>query len=266
MAKRLWQPFYETLNQIKNFNIEHQSLPVFADTAVTEFKQLNTGLSSLIQANLIAYQKQQEFIENAAHELQNPLAVFQSKLDLLVQEPTLLKGQVVIISSLYESASRLSRINKNLLLLAKLDNKHFIERQEVEAGEMLKEVLPNFTELAELKGLFLNMDLPVQPIWVQGHKGLLELMVNNLILNAIRHNIPAGNIGLKLTGKRFTIANTGEGVALSSALLYKRFAKTSFSTQGTGLGLAIVHQICQLHGWQITYQFTDQQHQFSVIF
>ncbi|QNF31206.1 HAMP domain-containing histidine kinase (plasmid) [Adhaeribacter swui] len=266
VSKRLWKPFYDTLHQIEKFNIEQPALPVFPDTAIMEFKQLNTGLISLINANLKAYQRQKEFTENAAHELQTPLAVFQSKLDLLLQHPSLLEEQAAIIASLYETASRLSRINKNLLLLAKLGSRQFYERQAVEVGTIITEVLPYFTEQAQQKNLHIQTHLPDQPVWVQAHKGLLEIMIHNLFLNAIRHNVASGSISLHLIQKQLTINNTGETIPLEEELLFERFAKTSSHVQSSGLGLAIVHQICQLHGWQVMYQFPNQQHQFTVNF
>ena len=266
ISKKLWRPFYDTLHQIKKFNIEQQSVPAFSDTSINEFKQLNTGLISLINANLISYQRQKEFTENAAHELQTPLAVFQSKLDLLLQLPSLSEEQAAIIASLYETASRLSRINKNLLLLTKLGSRQFHERQAAEVGLIITEVLPYFAEQAQQKGLHIQTHLPDQPVWVQAHKGLLEIMIHNLFLNAIRHNIPSGQINMHLVEKQLTITNTGEAIPLEEELLFKRFAKTSGHVQSSGLGLAIVHQICQLHGWQVTYRFLHQQHQFTVNF
>jgi len=266
ISKRLWHPFYDTLAKIQKFNLEQQSVPVFHNTAINEFKALNAGLMKLINANLKVYQSQKEFTENAAHELQTPLAVFQSKLDLLLQHASLEEEQADIIISLYETASRLSRINKNLLLLAKLGNTQFQNRQDVDVRATIEEILPYFTEQAQQKDLKISACLTDQPLWVQANKGLLEIMVNNLFLNAVRHNVISGTISILIETNTLTFTNTGQTTPLREGLLYKRFAATSGHTQSSGLGLAIVYQICQLHNWQISYQFINQQHQFSITF
>ena len=101
LSKRLWWPFNETLAKIQNFNLEKGNVPQFATTDTTEFVQLNSILKNLILSNLSAYKKQKELIENASHELQTPLAVFKSQLDMLLQQPRLTQQQMDIIQSLY---------------------------------------------------------------------------------------------------------------------------------------------------------------------
>lgn len=144
ISNKLWQPFFDTLQKIEQFNIEQNLLPVFIATPIKEFTQLNKGLTKLIKDNLKAFQSQKEFTENAAHELQTPLAVFQSKLDMLLQEPSLNQNQAAILQSLYEAASRLSRLNKNLLLLAKIENNQYTIWEEVEVTGLLNGYSPLF--------------------------------------------------------------------------------------------------------------------------
>jgi signal transduction histidine kinase len=122
ISRKLWSPFYSTLQQIKSFNLEKGNIPVFEKTDIKEFSQLNDILEVLIKDNLKTYTQQREFIENASHELQTPLSIFQSQLDILLQQPELTEKQVEIMQSLYSVSSRMTRLNKNLLLLAKIDN------------------------------------------------------------------------------------------------------------------------------------------------
>ncbi|MFZ6023849.1 MAG: sensor histidine kinase [Bacteroidota bacterium] len=264
ISNRLWRSFYDTLDKIQRFNIEHHTLPVFTSTSITEFRQLNKGLNKLIKENLKAYQTQKEFTENAAHELQTPLAVFQSKLDMLLQEPSLNENQAEILLSLYEAASRLSRVNKNLLLLAKIENNQFTEVEPVDIGRLINEVLPYFSQQALSRNLSIETEITKPPV-IKANNSLIEIMISNLILNAISHNSMNGRITIKVNAKEITICNTSDQSALHGDSLFKRFAKFSKSTSSSGLGLSIVKQICQRYCCQIQYHYSNGYHCFTVV-
>lgn len=142
ISKRLWTPFDDTLKQIESFTLEDEALPLFADSNVKEFTRLNTVLIRLMKNNLKSYKTRKEFTENASHELQTPLAVFQSKLDILIQDPDMTEAQAKIVQNLYEVSNRLSRLSRNLLLLAKIDNRQYKQMEQIDVVATLKEVVP----------------------------------------------------------------------------------------------------------------------------
>ncbi|WP_407478568.1 sensor histidine kinase [Elizabethkingia meningoseptica] len=265
VSNRLWKPFYATLRQIEQFNIELNKLPQFPDTKIKEFNQLNNRLTTLIQQSVQSYITQKKFTQNASHELQTPLAVLQSKLDLLLQDNSLQKGQLQILHSLYESVSRLTRINKNLLLLAKIENNQFAEFSSFTVNDIVSEVIPYFTEQADSKKLTIETTFK-NIISLKANKILTELLINNLFLNAIRHNIEKEKITLTLDTGRFIIANTGIDQALDAETIFERFKKNSTDTRSSGLGLSIVKEICDLNNWTISYTFKDSTHIFTVRF
>jgi signal transduction histidine kinase len=94
----LWKPFYETLQQIEQFEVDKSIQPKLASTDIEEFKRLNNSIENLIHKNTSIYKSQKEFIENAAHELQTPLAVFQAKIDTLIQSAEFTNQQNGILS------------------------------------------------------------------------------------------------------------------------------------------------------------------------
>lgn len=265
ISSRLWKPFYNTLEKVKQFNIEQHNQPQFATTKIREFDELNTSLNKLIQSNLQSYISQKTFTQNAAHELQTPLAIFNSKLDLLLQDKSLTEPQSKILESLYTAASRLFRINKNLLLLAKIENNQFAGVTTFTLNGLVKEVLPYFTEQAEQKSLVIEQ-VNQNEIVLQANQGLAEIMVNNLLLNAIRHNIDKGDIEISLKEQQLVISNTGLQQPLDAEKLFKRFGKSSTDAHSSGLGLSIVKEICGRYDWQVQYQFNKNRHIFSVTF
>jgi signal transduction histidine kinase len=264
--KRLWNPFFQTISQIEQFNIKSSEAPLFSETNIKEFIQLNKALEKLAENNRNAYKIQKEFTENASHEMQTPLAVFQSRLDMLIQQPDLTEGQLSIIQSLYDTTSRLSRMNKNLLLLAKMDNLQFAEIQTINVTGVINESLSLLTEQAGSKNIHIESSISPDFIQIQANKTLLESLVNNLITNAIRHNIVNGRIIIAFEGKRLSVANTGVNYPLDEKMLFRRFGRMSEKTKGSGLGLAIVQQICLLNNWQIKYSFNYGMHRFAVTF
>ena len=265
ISNLLWKPFYDTLEKVKQFNIEQQRQPQFIASKIREFEELNSSVQKLIQSNLQSYASQKTFTQNAAHELQTPLAIFNSKLDLLLQDKSLTEPQSKILESLYTAASRLSRINKNLLLLAKIENNQFAEVTTFTLNSLVIEVLPYFTEQAEQKSLTIEQ-INLNEIVLQANQGLAEIMVNNLLLNAIRHNIDQGDIEISLKDQQLVISNTGLPQALEDKNLFKRFGKNSAEAHSSGLGLAIVKEICDRYGWQVHYQFIENRHFFSISF
>ncbi|OQP60192.1 hypothetical protein A3860_34500 [Niastella vici] len=265
ISNRLWKPFYDTLEKVKQFNLEQHNQPQFTVTKIKEFDQLNASLDKLIRSNLRSYTSQKKFTQNAAHELQTPLAVFQSKLDLLLQDKSLTQAQSVILQSLYEAASRLSRINKNLLLLAKIENNQFTEVSSFRLNELIEQSVPYFTEQATPKELVIEQSIQ-SDIALQANQGLAEIMLNNLLLNAIRHNIEKGIIEIRVQDRMLEVSNTGGSHALDAGGLFKRFGNSQTDAHNSGLGLAIVKEICDRYGWVVHYRFVLDRHVFSVKF
>lgn len=265
VSSRLWKPFYQSLSLIQQFNIEKLRTPEFTATKTKEFQELNEALENLIAQNIKAFQAQKEFTENAAHELQTPLAVFHSKLDMLLQDTSLTEKQATIIQQLYEAISKLSRLNKNLLLLAKIENNQFTEKEKISIANLVNEVLPYFAEQAEEKQIHIKSDIQ-QDIHIEAVAGLTEILVNNLLLNAISHNIHNGSIHIQIRDNVLSISNTGSDESLQAAKLFKRFSKGSANPESNGLGLAIVRKIADVNGWTVNYTYCEKYHTFSVKF
>lgn len=264
ISKRLWIPFDNTLQCIERFTLEGETPPRFLSSRIKEFERLNVSLTRLIDNNLKSYKTQKEFTENASHELQTPLAVFRSKLDLLLQQPDLTEEQAKIVASLYEVSSRLSRLNKSLLLLAKIENRQYKQEKQIDIAETLREILPLLEKLTE--DITVIPEISSSPVIIPANNILLESMINNLIINAVRHNMPKGEIRIFLEKKQLTVSNTSAEKELNADLLFQRFYRPSEKVRGNGLGLAIVKAICDYHGWKIAYEYKTNIHYFIVNF
>jgi signal transduction histidine kinase len=265
LSINLWKPFYETLNQIENFEIDKSNHPKFTETNIEEFNRLNNSIEKLITKNTSIYHSQREFIENAAHELQTPLAVFQAKIDTLIQNADFTQEQYKMLSSLNDSVSRLNRLNKNLLLLSKMENDIYNENQTVNLKEAIEKHFDFFAEQAKAKNLFIKTAIN-EAVTVKSNPVLAEILISNLFLNAIRHNVSNGQVLVTLSNNSLKFSNTGQSQTLVADKLFNRFSKSNPSEQGNGLGLAIIKKIADLNNWKISYSFANNFHSFSVAF
>ena len=264
LSKSVWKPFRNTLDKLKTFNLNQQNKIEFGETDIKEFDELNQSLTKLIDQNISVYKTQKEFTENASHELQTPLAILKNKLDILLQNQDLTEKQYQIAEEMNKALTRSSRINRNLLLLAKIDNSQFDNSELIRFDELLNQSVEILQEHFEQKNITVKSEISSN-VEVKGNSSLLEVLINNLILNAIRHTPSDGLINIRLTNSVFEVSNSGTE-KLNEDLLFKRFSKLSTDNRGSGLGLAIIKQICRLQNWNINYRFENNLHLFSIDF
>lgn len=264
ISRKLWTPFDDTLKKIERFNLEGGVLPQFSESNIKEFKRLNNSLTHLIENNLKSYRLQKEFTENASHELQTPLAVIQSKLDMLLQLPELNEKQSEIVQSLYTVSKRMSHLNKNLLLLSKIDNNQYEEKESVNVTTTVDNVLQTLSAMTA--SLRMEKRYEEKELCVHANRFLLESLINNLIVNAIRHNIPDGEISVSVSPDRLIVSNSSNEKPMNENILYKRFQSKAGKQESNGLGLSIVKSICDYHHWRINYRHENNKHVFIVSF
>jgi two-component system sensor histidine kinase ArlS len=262
---KLWKPFYEILAQIEDFQIDNPHSLHLKKTDIEEFNRLNLSIEKLIQNNYIIYENQCEFVENAAHELQTPIAIFKGKIENLMQRSDITEGQAELLESINNSITRLKKLNKNLLMLSNIDKNNFNVITSFEIKEIIEKQLAFFKEQAIQKNIHIETDF-IDKITITANKGFTEILCSNLLLNAIQHNIVNGKISIYITNNKLTISNTGTASSIKSESLFNRFSKTSTSEKGNGLGLAIVKKIVDINKWSISYFYENNTHLFTITF
>lgn len=264
IARNIWNPFNQTLAKIKVFDLNNKQELLLESSDIEEFEQLNKVLRNLTKQNIAAFKQQIVFIENAAHELQTPLAVMKSKIDLLQQLPQLSDEQYQMLAALTKPMSRMTRISKNLLVLAKLENNQFSELENSSLGLVLDEIIELLADFVETKKISLFVEKQ-QEITLSCSKILLEMLLNNLLINAIIHSVEGSSINISMLQKELIIRNTGLG-ALNKNKLFKRFSNSATNVASSGLGLAIAKEICNKYNWKLSYKYELNRHIFSVEF
>lgn len=261
--KKIWSPFFNNLNSLKTFSVSAEQPLQLEDSKVTEFTELKTSLKDLADRGQKEFKALKEFTENASHEMQTPLGIIQSKLDRISQLPINEELAEHIVQA-KSGVSRLKRLNKSLLLLAKLDNNAFPQKETIAVDKNIQQQLEALEELFSSKHIIVKKTL--QPLNVLANPYLFEIMIVNLLSNSIRFTPAGETVAVSIADNSLIISNVGPELDFPKETLFQRFKKSSHQTDSTGLGLAIVQQICSTHEWKIDYQYLHHQHQFSIHF
>lgn len=264
VLKKLWQPFYNTIGALKNFRIGKGTQLQLEHTDIDEFALLNETLHSATGKAEEDYLILKEFTENASHELQTPLAVIRSKLDLLIQDEQLTKQQSEAVQTAYEHIHKMARLNQSLLLLAKIENNQFAGQQQLDLKTLIEEKCMQFKE--QWKHKQLTVTIAFSEMVVTMNPYLADILLNNLFSNAIRHNTPGGKINIHLGANELQFCNSGVAHPLDASRLFVRFAQQGTSNEHNGLGLSIIKQICEVSKANVRYAFSEDMHCFTIVF
>ncbi|MFD2634345.1 sensor histidine kinase [Pedobacter mendelii] len=230
---------------------------------IMEFRQLNQVLVELSGKVKSDYDEIKLFTENASHEMMTPLAVINSKLDNMLQSNVLGKDDGETLVELYKATSRLTKLNQSLLLLVKIDNNLLQDEEKIHLKSLIEEKTVYFQELISERNLIL--DSALADVTIAASRQLLEILINNLFSNVIRHNYDGGMIEIRLNAEKIVFSNTGHNKALDPEKIFDRFYKDN-SSEGTGLGLAILKQICNRQHYLLEYSYHHDLHTFTIKF
>ena len=258
--RKLWQPFYASIDAIGQFQLGNHSQMDFPDTSIEEFNFMNDHFSRMAARVNNEYLVLKEFTENASHEMQTPLAVIRSKLDLAIQDRNLSEVQSTTLQSAYASVKKLTSLNRSLLLIAKISNNQYSDNTVINVMEKLYDKIIQFRELWKDK---LNVTFDLSEAGITANPDLIDILLNNLFSNASKHNIHNGKVMIHLTGTTLEIKNTGRPDPLDETRMFQRFYKASLEDENNGLGLSIVKQICDLSGITSSYSFSGNMHAFT---
>lgn len=263
-SKRLLRPFLQTLEKIKKHRLSSATALKLPKTSTKEFSELNQILEEMTDQIRIDYNNLKEFTENTSHEIQTPLTIIRTKLELLLSSEKLDATQLSLLNTAYQATLNLSNLSRTLGLLTKIENQEFNNIEAINLEELLAQLLFSFRELFQLKNIQIVTRFDGSPV-VQADPFILNILFTNLLKNSITHNFEDGKIELELQKKAFKIANTGPELHFPAEQIFDRF-QSNRSKQSTGLGLAIAKRICDQLSWEIQYDGKGEWHSFIVWF
>lgn len=261
---RLFSPLYQLIKDIKKFSVHTLQKINPPKTSTKEFKTLSEEISKMSAQIISDYTSMKEFTENMTHEMQTPLAVISTKIERCIQDKSLTGEQAVLLTDAAKAVNKLFNISKGLTLLCKLDNKQYTALTQISVVELVKQRTHYFTDFIENKQLTLTENYKDDNI-VSMDVSLAEIIIDNLLKNAVQHNILNGKIIITLEQKRLTIVNTGNTAEALSNRNFDRFYSSSQSSS-LGLGLSIVKKIADYYGFKLSYQYENNLHSIAIDF
>jgi signal transduction histidine kinase len=261
--RKIWQPFLINLQRLKSYSVSSKEDLLLASSHINEFEEMNSVLNELAAKAKKEYTALKEFTGNASHEIQTPLSIIQSRLESISQyqlEPEIAR----YIIDAKQATNRLSRVNKGLLLLAKLENNDFPDRELFDLKDVLNSQINLMEDLLINKGMVIDRQIKSKE--VNASPFLLEILFSNLLSNIVAHSPLNAGVSISLNSRRIVFSNEGEKLTFPESRLFSRFGKGIDDYKGNGLGLSIVKQICTVNGWDISYSYRHGMHVFEIIF
>lgn len=264
VISRSMRPLYRLLDWLERYNINEQSQSLNNPTDVTEFQTLNDSIARFSQRNRDLFEQQKRFIGDASHELQTPLAICQSRLEMLCNT-NLTEEQLGEILKTLQTLEHLSELNRSLLFLSKIDNRQFPECEAIDMVDLVRQTQLEYRQMAAIKQVNVTVNWDDEHIVWRMNRSLAKALVHNLYRNALVHNLETnGELHIYIGVNRLTFSNTGVSEALDEAHIFDRFYKAGGREHSTGLGLAIVAAICRHYELTINYAYSDKLHCFSI--
>ncbi|MDQ2863448.1 MAG: HAMP domain-containing histidine kinase, partial [Bacteroidota bacterium] len=233
---------------------------------IKEFNELNASLNYMTDKIYKDYVNMKEFTENASHEMQTPVAVVLSKLELLLQDSNLKEEQVQSVLDSATALRQLSKLNESLLLLSRIENNQFDTTGEVSLADVSKKYLRLFDEFIKEKQLTIKTNFN-GAFTVNLHPLLADSLIMNLLGNAIKYNYTAGKVEITVSENDYHISNTSTLEPIAADQLFKRLntSKDKKNKETShGLGLAIVKKIVDVNHLHIIYHAEDGLHSFDI--
>ena len=265
VLKGVFRPLHRLLDWLHCIQPGKEVPPLDNPTKIREFRQLSDAALDMGNRSYKAYEEQKQFIENASHELQTPLAIVRGKVELLAESEGMTEQQMEQLDEIYATLGRAVKLNKSLLLLSRIENGQYTEMEDVSVDEILDELLPDLMDIYEHKQVRLIRKREEQPFIIRCNHSLAQILVSNLVKNSLLHNREGGELQVLTTPTSLVIKNTGD-VALDGEKLFRRFYHgMDGKKDSTGLGLAIARSIALSSSLKLTYEWQDGMHTFRLV-
>lgn len=265
VLKGVFRPLHRLLDWLHCIQPGKEVPPLDNPTKIREFRQLSDAALDMGNRSYKAYEEQKQFIENASHELQTPLAIVRGKVELLAESEGMTEQQMEQLDEIYATLGRAVKLNKSLLLLSRIENGQYTEMEDVSVDEILNELLPDLMDIYEHKQVRLIRKREEQPFIIRCNHSLAQILVSNLVKNSLLHNREEGELQVLTTPTSLVIKNTGD-VPLDGEKLFRRFYHgMDGKKDSTGLGLAIARSIALSSSLKLTYEWQDGMHTFRLV-
>lgn len=257
------RPLYRLLAWMDEYKIGAKNVPLKNDTDITEFKRLNEATVRNMDRAEKVFEEQKQFIGNASHEIQTPLAVCRNRIESLMEDETLTENQLEELNKTHQTLEYITKLNKCLLLLSKIDNEQFTDIKDVGFSPLIDKFTNDYEEVYS----YMNIETQIKKTGefnVCMSETLAGILINNLIKNSYVHNVDNGKLIIEISSSKVIFKNTGLEFSLNTKLIFERFYQGNKKEGSTGLGLALVKSISDMQKMKLDYYFENGLHCFQI--
>ena len=265
VLQKSMRPLYKILDWLNAYTPGKFHSRLSIDTDIHEFRQLEKVTTEATDRSDKAFEKQKQFIGNASHELQTPLAVLGGRIDWMLDNDSLGEESVGELVQMKRELGHIVRLNKTLLLLTKIDNDQFPDQTDVNLSSMVLSQKELYEEIFSSKKISCSVQVPDEPVIIRMNETLASILVTNIIKNAFVHSPEGGTVTLTLTENGLVVANSGDS-PLDQGRIFDRFYQGAKKDGSTGLGLALAKTIADRNGLRLTYSYENGMHLFRIGF
>ena len=242
-------------NQITQENLNERIPETGAND---EIGQLSRSINNLLGRLEQALQREKQFTSDTSHELRTPLAVLRGTLEVLIRKPRTAEEYEQKVKTALGSIDRMSTMIDQLLALARVENGKNLVKEELELIAFLEELADQFSLEKQQKVVF--QSLLSLPIYVRTNEKSLEMILGNLLENAVKYSQAGDEVFLRVGREKeafIEVVDSGCGIATEQLdQIFDPFFRAQEALDhgipGTGLGLAIVKKLAQESGIQLS--------------
>lgn len=263
LSRSIFRPFNTILDTMKTYSVGGDTAVKPVQTSTREFNRMQRLFRQMLKRIEADYRRLKEYTEDMAHEIQTPLSVVRNKLETVIDDGVVMERQGEAVQAIWHEINHLSKLGKSLNLLTKIENREFADVQTIHTGPVIEQHVQQIEDVAGFQDLEIRLELS-QEHTMEMDPYLLDILIKNLLNNALRYSIPEGPVRIRTTEKTLIFSNYGEPLPFPAEKLFERFAHHEEREEALGLGLALVQKICEHNELTITYEYQDRQHFFRI--
>jgi signal transduction histidine kinase len=264
LSGSLFKPFNKILSQMRTYKVGSGADVKSVQTNTTEFRRMQQLYHEMVERIEHDYRNLKEYTENMAHEIQTPLTIIRNKTETLIADEALMQQHSSTLKIIYDETNHMSRLGNTLNLLTKIENQEFSNREHIETQAIIEKHLESISEVAGLKSLKIEKELSEEhAVFIDPF--LLDIVLKNILRNAIRYGLSEGPVKVKTTGDSLAVSNYGPALEEAPEKLFERFYRKNGTQASQGLGLSLVKKICQMNNLTISYNYENNQHIFTIL-
>jgi signal transduction histidine kinase len=257
------KPLHKILAQMKTYKVGETAVIKKVDTTTAEFVKMQELFHNMLERIEQDYQNLKEYTENMAHEIQTPLTIIRNKTENLIADERVMEHHADSVKIIYDETNHLSKLGNTLNLLTKIENREFNNAIHIQTKPVIEKHIEAIKELAGLKSLEIKTELSDEhQLFIDPF--LLDIVLKNLLRNAVRYGTDDGEITIKTTPNSLSICNYGEPLTVPPEKLFERFHRINGTQKSLGLGLSLVKKICELNDLSIDYIYEGHQHIITI--